>query len=602
MKLSWTTILLTTGILALFVLLGGLQYRWLSQASEADGEKARKHAQEQADHFAMDFNREIQNAYFNFQTDADSWKMRNWSSFNERYDFWREKTAYPGLISEFFFFDATGDAAPLRYHTSSRAFVPVDMTPELADLRSRFSDDKSFKPVYDDNYTLVLPIHNSENKIERILIRTPFPGKSADLRMPERYGYLAIRLDRQTIIDKILPDLNRKYFGDEDFRAAVIDNEQRPVFQEISGETSDASAPLFDLSPDNFVFFANKDLLSTIDADKRKSVVLNSRIESHSLGADDADGDGKGEVKIEVKRDSAPKTAIFTTTASTKGGNAAPWTLQVQHSAGSIDAFVANTLRRYLAMGFGLLSLLALAIGTIIVSAQRAKNLARRQIEFVSSVSHEFRTPLAVIYSAGENLADGVAKDDSQVSSYGDLIKGEGKKLSSMVEQILDFAGANAGRRRFNFSETFINDVVAKALEQSQPIIDEKNIAVETDISLTLPSINADKAALTQALQNLIVNSIKYSNGNAWLRVSAENGNGKVKISVEDRGIGISKSDLGRIFKPFYRANEVIDAQIHGNGLGLSLVKQIAEAHGGCVFVSSEIGKGSKFTIELPQN
>jgi signal transduction histidine kinase len=261
---------------------------------------------------------------------------------------------------------------------------------------------------------------------------------------------------------------------------------------------------------------------------------------------------------------------------------------------------LTNTLRRNLAIGFGILFLLAAAIAAIIISAQRAKMLAQRQVDFVSSVSHEFRTPLAVIYSAGENLADGVAKEDGQVSRYGTLIKGEGKKLSSMVEQILDFAGANSGRKKYNFAETPVSSIVENALAECGPLIDERGIAVETHISPSLPMVKADNYAISQAIQNLIVNSVKYSNGDKRLRVTAENGGGNVNISVEDHGIGISKSDLRQIFEPFFRSKAVVDAQIHGNGLGLSLVKQIAEAHGGRVFASSEIGKGSKFTIELP--
>ncbi len=171
-----------------------------------------------------------------------------------------------------------------------------------------------------------------------------------------------------------------------------------------------------------------------------------------------------------------------------------------------------------------------------------------------------------------------------------------------MVEQILEFAGANSGRRKFTFGEASISEVVENALDECRPLIEEKNVEVETNIQENLPLVKVDKAALSQAIQNLVANSIKYSNENAWLRVSAENGGGKVKISVEDHGIGIAKNELRSIFEPFYRANEVVDAQIHGNGLGLSLVKQIAEAHNGSVFVSSEIGKGSKFTIELPLN
>jgi signal transduction histidine kinase len=235
----------------------------------------------------------------------------------------------------------------------------------------------------------------------------------------------------------------------------------------------------------------------------------------------------------------------------------------------------------------------------IFVSAQRSRRLAQRQLDFVSSVSHEFRTPLAVICSAGENLADGVAKEEAHVSRYGTMIKGEGKKLTGMVEQILEFAGADSGRRKYNFRKTDVGEVVQNALDECMPMFREKQFDIDTKISPDLPTIAVDREALSGAIQNLLQNSAKYCNGTKWLRLSAENDAGRVKISVEDRGIGISRSDLRQIFQPFFRSKTVVDSQIHGNGLGLSLVKQIAEAHGGKVYAQSEVGKGSKFTIDL---
>src|SRR5437764_14879019 len=113
MKRSWSTILPVIGLIGLLALLGGLQYRWLSQINESDGEKARRQVQEQTEHFAADFNREIQNAYFNFQTDSEAWKKKDWTPFNERYDFWREKAAYPTLIKDFYFFEAKSGTEPL---------------------------------------------------------------------------------------------------------------------------------------------------------------------------------------------------------------------------------------------------------------------------------------------------------------------------------------------------------------------------------------------------------------------------------------------------------------------------------------------------------
>ena len=221
MKRSWSTILLIGGLAGLLVLLGGLQYRWLSQISESDGEKAQKRVKDQAERFASDFNREIQGAYFNFQADAATWKNRDWNEFNKRYEFWREKTAYPELITDFYFFQANSDVAPLRFDRTSQTFVATEMTPELADLRNRFSDEKTFRSVYDDSLTFILPIHDEGDKIKQIMIRTRTPDGPLIHNVPPKYGYLAIKLDGVIIKDKLLPDLTAKHFGDGEFRTAV---------------------------------------------------------------------------------------------------------------------------------------------------------------------------------------------------------------------------------------------------------------------------------------------------------------------------------------------------------------------------------------------
>lgn len=599
MNRSWTTILLIAGLGLLLVLSGALQYRWLRQISESDNEKAHRRVQEQAERFATDFNREIQNSYFNFQTASETWAKKDWSAFNERYDYWLEKTAYPKLITDFYFFESGANSSPLKYDRETRAFIPAEDSAELADLRSRFADSKNFKPVQADIYTLLLPIHGEGQKTAGpIMIRTPSPEGRPSIAMPPTVGYLAIKLDSAIIRDNILPDLTTKYFADGEFRASVTDKAGDSVFQSVNGDARDATAPLFDVAPDNFIFYANKDLMDKI-GERRSDVVVSQKVETHSFNRVESNTDKGGAVKIEIKKDAKPRTSVFTATTTSDRPGDSPWTLNVQHVYGSLDAFAASNLRRNLVIGFGLLFLLACAIVAIIISAQRVKRTAQRQVDFVSSVSHEFRTPLAVIYSAGENLADGVAKEDGQVSRYGDLIKGEGRKLSGMVEQILDFAGANSGRKKYTLTETAVSEVISDAIDACRPLIDEKNIAVETNVAL-LPSINADKNALTQAVQNLLINSVKYSNGGTKIRVNAENGGDNIKISVDDEGVGISKSDLRQVFEPFYRSREVVDAQIHGNGLGLSLVKQIVEAHGGKVTAASEPGKGSKFTIELP--
>ena len=601
MKRSWLTYLMIGGLTGLLVVLGLLQYRWMTQISASDGEKAKVRVKDQADRLAGDFNQEIQNAYFTFQTGADTWEHKDWVPFNSRYKYWAENSRYPTLIKEFYFFRAKSDARALRYDRGvgfaevDPATTPESTTTRLTQLKERLADPNNFKPVQEDFDTLFLPIHRTSTKDDKIIVRSRTPDLPASLGMPEAYGYLAIELDRSTMTGKIIPDLVSKYFDTNEFRVQVTDRAGNALFAELSAGDADASARLLDVAPNNLMIFANKDLIDKI-GEKRQNVVVNSKVETHSF---EHRGDGKGTNFTIEMNGSKPRTSVFTATSTNGEVGGGPWQLGVQHVSGSLDGYIASTLRRNLAIGFGILFLLAAAVAAIIISSMRTRALAQRQLDFVSSVSHEFRTPLAVIYSAGENLADGVAKETVQVSRYGDLIKGEGRKLSSMVEQILEFAGANSGRRKFNFKSTPVADIVNDAVDESRSLIDNRGFEMETAIADGLPTVSADRNALSQAIQNLIANSIKYCNGDPWLKVSVANGDGMIKIDVEDRGIGISKGDLKQIFEPFYRSKDVVDAQIHGNGLGLSLVKQIAEAHGGRVRARSELGKGSKFTIEI---
>jgi len=599
MKRSWKAIALIGGLAALLVVIGTLQFNWLTQINRSEGEKAKKRVKEQTERFAVDFNREIQNSYFNFQTDAKLWRSKDWKAFSERYDYWREKTTYPDLITDLYIFESGTDADPSRYDRSSRTFIPTALTEELAVLRSKFSDDKTFKPFYEESLSLVVPIHDGLPSRERIVIRTSEPNTSTPMPMPSKYGYLVIRLDPATIKEKLLPDLKAKYFGDDEFKTFVSDRAGNAVFQTSIEGVSDASAGLFDLAPNNFVFFENRELLRSIDGESRPGIVVNSRIESHTFSRTNSEPAANDSLTFQVKRDQSPRMSIVTTTTTT-GNQPNPWTLQIQHSSGSLETYLANELRRNLAIGFGLLFLLAAAIAAIIASAQRVRRYAQRQVDFVSSVSHEFRTPVAVIYTAGENLADGITKEREQIVRYGELIKSEGRKLSEMVEQILDFAGANSGRQRFSIVETSIKEVIEHAMESCWQMINERGFGVETDIADDLPPVRADRNALIQALQNLIANSIKYSGESRWLRISAANDGGHVRVSIEDHGLGISKGDVRNVFEPFFRTKDVVEAQIHGNGLGLSIVKQIVEAHGGRVRAESIKGKGSKFTIEIP--
>ena len=296
-------------------------------------ERMHKLAQEYAGRFAEDFNKEIQNAYFNFDVSADDWRALNYHPFLERYDFWRGKTAYPDLIREFYFFDAAGKNTPLRYDASARTFVAADWTPELREIFNRTQDQKNFLAVNDDIYTLILPEHEAPSRIEHMMVRrsgatialaeNKEPEPPVELDAPKTYGYLAIRLDESVIRDRILPEIAAKDFTDSNFQLRVSDRDGGLIYQTANfAGNADAQAGLFDLSPTDMYFFANRDLADAV-TERRETVMTTTRVENQTRTRTEFSNRSQGTVRVEIAGDK-PKSQIFTTAADRPDGH---WTL-----------------------------------------------------------------------------------------------------------------------------------------------------------------------------------------------------------------------------------------------------------------------------------
>ncbi len=225
-------------------------------------------------------------------------------------------------------------------------------------------------------------------------------------------------------------------------------------------------------------------------------------------------------------------------------------------------------------------------------------------MEFVAGVTHELQTPLAVIRSAGQNLADGVIDASGQVKEYGSLIEKEGRRLSGMVDQVLEFAGLQSRGRspeRVPLEIGAIDEIIETALADCEPAISEGEIHVEKSIEPDLPRLMADPSGLRRALQNLIDNAVKYGGGGKWIGIGARRSKDAIVVTVEDRDPGIASVDLPHVFEPFYRGRHTQSRnEARGNGLGLSLVQQIIGSHGGRVSVRSSAADGTVFTIHLP--
>ena len=231
---------------------------------------------------------------------------------------------------------------------------------------------------------------------------------------------------------------------------------------------------------------------------------------------------------------------------------------------------------------------------------KRELEIARLRADFVSTVSHEFRSPLTGIRQLGGMLLDGRVTDPEKQRGYFKMIVQESDRLARLVENILDFSRMEEGRREYRFEPLDPSPWLRKLVPDFGSEIAANGVTVEANIPDGLPSISADGQALGSAVRNLLDNAVKYSPGEKTVWLDAEAAAGAIRIAVRDRGVGISEHDRKHIFDRFYRAEGDISKRVKGAGLGLSLVQHIVAAHDGTVECRSRVGEGSTFTIRLP--
>jgi signal transduction histidine kinase len=604
----------TTGMIILAVVvvivLGVLQYRWSNQVSEATSIRLADSLQMSMINWHLDFFRDFSEICIAMRVEPETGAQDDWNQYLRRFDEWKKSTAHPDLVSDLYVlkFDETAGGKTLRLDPPKQRFERSDWPENFAELRRELQRASSIlipagAPARANEFQETPAQASDREFADRFYAGGALADWQFEPNIPalvrpiarnvsasgDRQGanrravdWIVVALNGKDVRDHILPDLAQRYFrGTEglDYQVAVVggNKSKHPIYSSDQG-------------------FGDREV---VDADGTMNIF--GRLQDQALGS---------------------PIHIFHTPSQNKGpaasvgitwfpllrdvGENQDWRLVVRHRrGGALGAFVADSHRRDLAIGFGVLFLLVISMAILIITSTRAQRLAKLQMDFVTAVSHELRTPLTVISSAAENIAHGVVEGKQQLAQYGAVIGTQARKLFEMVEQILLFAAIREGHQRYSLRPLTVTEIIDSALSNTAGLIQEAKFKVEQETEPNMPGVTGDLSALSQCLQNLITNALKYGSERRWIGIQArltEHGlSGKeIQISVSDRGIGIDSADLPHIFEPFYRSPQVAAAQIHGTGLGLPLARSIAEAMRGELTVRSVPGRGSSFTLHLP--
>lgn len=249
--------------------------------------------------------------------------------------------------------------------------------------------------------------------------------------------------------------------------------------------------------------------------------------------------------------------------------------------------------------------LFAMVIGSwlIVADLRRELTLARQKTDFVSSVSHELKTPLTSIRMFAELLAEDRVADREKQRSYLHIITAEAARLTRLINNVLDFSRLERGEKKYSFQPCDLADVVRDTAETLRPHLEQNGFTFTCELPALPCPVTCDRDALAQVLVNLLSNAEKYSGGRKEIRIELRQRSEPLpfaEVNVLDRGLGVPRGCEVKVFEQFYRAHDALNSGIQGSGLGLTLARQIARAHGGDVAYEPREGGGSCFSLRLP--
>lgn len=263
--------------------------------------------------------------------------------------------------------------------------------------------------------------------------------------------------------------------------------------------------------------------------------------------------------------------------------------------------FILGSLASMIGLSLGLILIIVWLFYKTIRMFLDQKQLTQLKNDLINNITHEFKTPISTISLACEALNEpGLITDKNSVSRYSGIIKEENSRLKFMVDELLNTAALEKGGILIKNDIVDLHDIIRNSVSKFERTIKKAGGIIDLKLEAESSNIKGDNFHLTNIINNLIDNAIKYSERAPEIHISTENENNFIVVNVKDNGIGISKEHTGKIFDMFFRAASGNIQNVRGNGIGLSYVKKIVEMHNGKIKVESELGKGSIFHIFIP--
>ena len=614
---SWRWAAVLCGIAVLLVAIAALQYRWNAQIRQATEVRMGADLESAMMNWHLDLYGEFSAICVALQIGPDSGARDTRDDYLRRYDEWIRAASDPDsvenlytnrdLIKAVYIWETSQKANHqlLRFDPEQGEIknspIPQDLQSLLdhlqqnsGSLRAALRAWRSEEETIKTDSAGLLPAQKLRSTAitgwqfdERIpaLVHPIFHhthptsfGASAPSRL-DPVDWVVVVLNLETVRERILPGLTRRYFTGAaglEYKVAVVTAGKTPRLL----YSSDPGFGVADVSSSDSVMNIFGPPPESTEGSFWQTV-KNSR-----------------SIRGEQWRSFSGPVWFPVIQGMQAGG---PWLLVLQHRTGPLEATITKVWRGNLIIGGVILLLLATSTILVVVASQQAQNLASLQMDFVTSVSHELRTPLAAILSAGENMTDGFVPN---LALYGTLITTQSRQLMDLVDQILLFASVRAGKLPYSVRPVRLAEIFEDVRKNLVAVSEQAGFTVDFRPPGPAVWVLGDSKAIARCMQNLIGNAMKYSGKSRWIGVYAEEsesrGHREVRISVQDRGVGIHAAELHQVFRPFYRSPEVVAAQINGTGLGLSVAKHIAESMGGRISVTSEVGVGSTFTLHFP--